>query len=300
MAELDAMAEQLTVVDIKRNGETVRVRFPELTDEERESKDFEIVRLGFSPKVPGWYMELFGYWFEGELWDGESRITAGSEANVEAYEWFAGYARRYGRKNLDKFGASYGNTASPQDAFLSGQVAMVQQGVWMHNFIDRFSPNMRWGAAALPASVEHTDGPVALIESDVLVVPRGAKHPDEAFAFIRYVNSQKVMEKLTLGQRKFSPLSEVSDDYVARHPNPAIQVFMDLAASPNAFWVPRTPIWTEYSAELRVATDRIYGGDVPTEQALGDAEARIQLRLDRVLNRWELVKDSRLAEWGGR
>lgn len=300
MAELDAMAERLTIVEIERGGETVRVRFPDLTDQEREAKDFEIVQLGFSPKIPGWYGELFGYWFGGELWDGETQITTSSGENVAAYEWFGGYARRYGRSNLDKFGASFGNTSSPQDAFLSGQVAMVQQGVWMYNFIDRFSPNMRWGASALPASVEHNDGPVALIESDVLVVPRGAKHPDEAFEFIRYVNSRGPMEKLTLGHRKFSPLSKVSDNFIARHPNPAIQVFMDLAASPNAFCVPRTPIWTEYSKEMLVATDRVYAGDVTVERALSDAQARMQMRLDRVLNRWELVEERRLAEWGGR
>ncbi len=300
IAELDAMVDQLTIVDIKRDGKIVRVRFPELTDQEREAKKFDLVQLGFSPKMPGWFAELFGYWFEGALWDGESKITAGSDANTAAYAWFGGYARRFGRRNLDKFGASFGNTSSPQDSFLSGQVAMVQQGVWMHNFIDRYSPNMRWGASAFPASVEHADGPVALIESDVLVVPRGAKHPDAAFAFIRYVNGQGPMEKLTLGQRKFSPLSVVSDDFVARHPNPAIQVFMDLAASPNAFWVPRTPIWTEYKKELLVATDRVYAGDVTAERALSDAQDRMQIRLDRVLNRWELVKDKRLAEWSAR
>ena len=135
------------------------------------------------------------------------------------------------------------------------------------------------------------------IRSGQLVVPRGARHPDEAFEFIRYVNQQEPMEKLTLGQRKFSPLSKVSDEFIARHPNPAIKVFMDLAASPNARWVPRTPIWTEYGNEIRVASDRIYAGSASAEQALADAEARMQQRLDRVLNRWELVKDKRLAEW---
>lgn len=300
IAELDEMAERLTVVEIKRGGEIVRVRFPDLTESERQAKDYNIVQLGFSPKIPGWFSPLFGYWFEGELWDGESQVTAASPGNVAAYDWFGSYATKYGRRNLDRFGASFGNFASPQDPFLSGQVAMVQQGVWMHNYIDQFAPNMRWGAAAFPGSVEHADGPIALIESDVLVIPRGAKHPVEAFRFIRYVNSQAAMEKLTLAQRKFSPLSKVSDDFTARHPNPAIKVFMDLAASPNAFWVPQTPIWAEYTTEIQVASDRIYTGDVSAQVALMDAQQRMQIRLGRVLNRWDLVKDERLAEWSGR
>ncbi len=300
IAELDAMAEQLTIVQIERDGEQFRVRFPELTKQEREAKDFDIVQLGFSPKIPGWYMPLFGYWFDGELWDGESQVTTASPANIAAYQWFGSYARKFGRRNLDRFGQSFGNFASPQDPFLSGQVAMVQQGVWMHNFIDQFTPSMRWGAAAFPASVEHADGPVALIEADVLVIPRGARHPNEAFEFIRYVNSQSAMEKLTLGQRKFSPLAQVSDDFVDRHPNPAIEVFMELAASPNAFWVPRTPIWAEYTVEVQVATDRVYAGDATAKDALDNAQRRMQIRLDRVLNRWNLVSDQRLAEWSSR
>ncbi len=300
IAELDAMAERLTIVELERNGRTQRVRFTDLTDEERSAKDYDIVQLGFSPKVPGWFIELYGYWFGGRLWDGDSLITTTSPQNVAAYEWFGSYARKYGRRNLDKFGQSFGNFASPQDPFLSGQVVMVQQGVWMSNFIEQFAPHMQWGAAAFPASTEPADGPVALIEADVLVIPRGAKHPDEAFEFIRYVNSQPVMEKLVLAQKKFSPLSHVSDDFTARHPNPAIGVFMDLASSPNAFFVPRTPVWAEYKTEIQVATDRIYAGDASAEQALMDCQARIQLRLDRVLARWNRVKDKRLAEWSRR
>jgi multiple sugar transport system substrate-binding protein len=299
IAELDAMAEQLTIVELKRNGETVRVRFPQLTQAERRARDFRIVQLGHSPKVPGIFVEMWGCWFGGELWDGDGRVTAAEEKNIEAFNWFAGYSKKYGRRNLDTFGASFGNAASPQDPFLSGQVAMVLQGVWMYNFIDQFAPGMRWGAAAFPSALPEGSADVTLIEADVLVIPRGARHPDEAFEFIRYVNAQGPMEKLCLGQRKFSPLIRVSDSFVSKHPNPAIRVFMDLARSPNAAMVPRLSIWNEYKDELLAAADRIYAGDATAREALGDAQTRAQRRLDRVLRRWDLVKDDRLQEWGG-
>ncbi len=299
IAELDAMAEQLTIVELKRDGENVRLRFPELTDAERDAKDFKIIQLGHSPKVPGMFVELWGYWFGGELWDGERQATAANDKNIEAFNWFAGYSQKYGRRNLDTFGASFGNAASPQDPFLSGQVAMVLQGVWMFNFIDQFAPGMRWGAAAFPSALPEGAAPVAIIESDVLVIPRGASHPDEAFEFIRYVNLQSPMEKLCMGQRKFSPLTQVSDSFVSIHPNPSIQVFIDLANSPNAVIVPRLSIWNEYKDEMLAAVDRIHAGSATVEEALGDVQKRVQRRLDRVLRRWDMVKDERVAEWGG-
>ncbi len=299
IAELEAMAEQLTIVELKRGGESVRVRFTELSEAERERKDFRIIQLGHSPMVPGWWTPMWGYWFGGALSEDEQTITAADVQNIEAYEWFAGYSQKYGKRNLDAFGASFGNVASPQDPFLSGQVAMVLQGVWMYNFIDQFSPGLQWGAAAFPSALPAGSAPVTVIESDVLVIPRGAKHPDEAFEFICYVNSQGPMEKLCLGQRKFSPLADVSDSFVREHPNPLIQVFMDLANSPNAVSTPQLSIWNEYQDEMQVAADRINAGSATAGQALEEAQQRVQRRLDRVVRRWDMVRDERLAEWGG-
>ncbi len=298
--EFERFAERLTIVELDRDGERVRVRFDELTDAEKQAKNFSIIQLGHTPKFPGWWLELWGFWFDGRLWDGDSQITVDTQANVEAYRWYGSYPERFGRRNLDTFGASFGNFASPQDPFLSGQVAMVIQGEWMYNFIDQFAPQLSWGAAPFPAMHPDPAGEVTVLESDVLVIPRGARHPDEAFEFIRYVNTQAALEKLNLGQRKFSPLAQVSEDFIRRHPNPAIKVFMDLAASQNARPWPTLPIWNEYKDEIRIASDRIYAGDTTVEQALADVRDRVQHKLDRALRRWDAVEDQRLAEWGAR
>ncbi len=300
IAELEVMAEQLTLVELTRGGEKVRVRYPELTEAEREAKDFKIIQLGHSPKEPGWWLEVWGYWFGGEVWDGDRTVTAMSDENVRTFEWLASYSQKYGRKNLDTFGASFGNVSSPQNPFLSGQVAMIIQGPWMHNFIEQYSPGMRWGVAPFPSGLGAGEPPVTVIESDVLVIPRGAKHPAEAFEFIRYVNSRGPMEKLCLGQRKFSPLTDVSETFISQHPNPYIEVFVDLAKSPRAKNWPRLPIWDEYKDEIRVASDQVYIGDTTVHEALGRVQERMQLRFDRVLRRWDLVEADRLAEWGAR
>lgn len=295
--ELDRMGEQLTLVEVVREGRPATVRFTELTPAEREAKQFKVVQLGFSPNEPGWWNEMWSYWFGGDIWDGDRRITAATPENLQAIAWFRGYADKYGLKNLQAFGSQFGNFASPQNAFLSGKVAMALQGVWMYNFIDKFAPRLDWAAAPFPSWDPENLPMVTIAECDVLVIPKGAKRPREAFTFMRFVNTQPAMEKLCLGQRKFSPLREMSDGFVARHPNPYIQVFIDLAKSPNVRTVPRLTVWNEYKDELRNAYDRVFLGLAAPEAALAEAERRVQWKYDRVLRRWDLIKDERLKEW---
>src|SRR5262249_40895364 len=103
-------------------------------------------------------------------------------------------------------------------------------------------PKMRWGAAPFPS--ETAGGPpVAIVDADMLAIPNGARHPREAFAFIEYLARQGPMEKLCLGQRKTSPLRDVSPEFRRDHPNPYIGMFQDLAASPGATPQPRISVW---------------------------------------------------------
>ena len=297
LAELDRMAEQLTVVRVARGGENVTVRYPELSEAEKKGLDFEILQIGHLPQEPGWWIALWPYWFGGRLWDGERRITVDEPPVQEALAWMASYARKYGVKNIRMFGASSGNFSSPQNPFLAGRVAMELQGVWMHHFVEKYAPHLEWGAAAFPSADPVRWPEVTLVECDTLAIPKGARHPREAFEFIRYVNTQPVMEKLCLGQRKFSPLAALSDNFMARHPNPYIGVFIRLARSPQACYVPRLAVWNEYRDEMLVATDRILSLTADPLSVGRDIQRRVQWKFDRVQRRWDLVRDVRQREW---
>ncbi len=297
LAELDRMAEQLTIVEVERDGEPVRMRFAEMTAEERAQKRFTIVQMGHLPQEPGWWSTMWGYWFGGRLWDGERTIMAMSEENQAAFAWVRGYAEKYGVDNMRSFGASFGNFSSPQNAFLSERVAMEIQGVWMYNFIEKYAPHLEWGAAPFPSVDPEVLPDVTIAECDVLVVPRGSPHPKEAFEFIRYVNTRAGLEKLNLGQRKFSPLVECSENFVSEHPNPAIETFIALARSPNARHVPRLSFWFEYRDELSTVNDRVLALMATPEEALSDVQKRVEWKGRRVWRRWDMIGEERLKDW---
>lgn len=298
MAELNEMSRRLTVVEIERSGKRERVPFSDLTPQERSGRHFTLVQLGHLPQDAGMYTAEWGYWFGARYYDGEGHILANDPGMLATYAWLQGAAEAYGTDNLRDFGSSFGIQQSGQTPFLSGVEAMVVQGPWWPNFIAKYAPGLEWGAAPCPA-VEGVAprGPLTVAQTDVVVIPKGAAHPREAFEFIRYLQRQEVAERLATAQQKFTALRRVSDGFLARHPNPAIRLFLELARSPEAKVLPRLSMWHEYNAEMSVATDRVLNLRATPAAALGEVEDRLQWKLDRLERRWERVGPERLVEW---
>ncbi|HZT42278.1 MAG TPA: ABC transporter substrate-binding protein [Chthonomonadaceae bacterium] len=240
-----------------------------------------ILQSGFMPSEPGWWNWGWGYIFGGKLWNGKDKITANDPNNVRAFNWIQSYAKKYGVTELQTFHSGFGNFSSPQNAFLSGKVAMELQGVWMSNFIQKFAPTLKWGAVPFPYPTDRPDlANSTFVDEDILVIPKGAKHPNEAFNFIAFVESQKGMEMLCLGQRKHTPLRKVSPEFWAHHPNPYIKLFASLPYSKNAISPPKIGIWPEYGSELNNVFDEISLMQKTPQQALDDVQARMQAKWD--------------------
>lgn len=243
-----------------------------------------ILKMGFLPTEPGWWPWQWAYYFGGDLWDGESRITMTRPENIRAYEWMASYAKRYGATTVQSFQQGFGGFDSPQNGFMDEKLATVNQGVWMSNFIKNHNPGMDWAAVAFPHPDDRPDlANPTVIDLDILVIPRGAKHPKEAFEFIKFATSQRGLELLCTGQKKHTPLKQVSPEFVANHGNPYVALFQELASSPNAFTPPKTPVWPQWSQELRSATERINLQQEEAQSALNKVERKMQPILDHVL-----------------
>lgn len=253
----------------------------------------EVEVSGFLHSEPGWWNWAWMCFFGGELWNGEDKITCDSPENVRGMAWVQSYAKKYGATKLQNFKSGLGKFGSPQDSFMSHKVSMVLQGVWMSNFINTFNPQLQWSAAPFPHPADRPDlANSTIAEADILVIPRGAKHPDEAFEFIRFVQSQKGMEMLCLGQKKNSPLLVASEEFYSKHPNPYIRLFTELAKSPNVITPPKMAIWPEYSAELKNAYDEIFINGADPQTQLRKVRERMQPLLDRSLAQKRLREEA--------
>ncbi|MEO6435403.1 MAG: extracellular solute-binding protein [Tepidisphaeraceae bacterium] len=265
--------------------------------------DGRLSRAGYFTMDSGWYIAVTGTWFGGGNWDAQrQRYTVATTQNQAAFEWIAGYSRRMGADVFQDFRSGLGGFASPTNPFISGAVAMVQQGPWMGNYIKAYGPDMSqamvpfvlepflprvvrlfnydWAVAAFPSAVPGVKD-VGYCESDTLMIPRGAPHPREAFEFIVYTQRSEVMEKLCKLTWKNSPLKKTSDDFVYTHPNPYVDVFDRIAASPTSKAIDQTPIYNWGLTQIDLAAQNTYLLKKSPHQALADAQAALDARLER-------------------
>ncbi|MBS1710547.1 MAG: ABC transporter substrate-binding protein [Armatimonadetes bacterium] len=243
-----------------------------------------IVRMGFLPSEPGWWNWAWGPIFGGKFWNGTDKITMTDPNNIEGYTWMGSFAKRYGSGTVQSFQQGFGGFNSAQNAFMDNKVACVLQGVWMANFIEKHNPDLDWGAAPFPYPEKRPDlANSSLLDLDILVIPVGAKHPKEAFEFIKFVQQQENMELLCLGQKKHSPLAQVSPGFFENHPNPNIELFQNLSKSGTTLAPPKTPIWPQWSDEINTMVQSINSGSKTPEQALRDVQTKMQPILDNCL-----------------
>lgn len=262
-----------------------------------------IIQAGYLPSVPGWYLNYTPYWFGASYWDAKThKFTLTDPGVVAAYDWIASYSRKLGKDASSEFNAGLGSAGSPQNPFLTGAVVMEQQGPWMANYIENLKPSMshvlwtrqeelkqspsdrlknyEWGVAPFPSAMPGLKD-VTYCTFDSFVIPRGAKHPREAFEFMAYVNRQDVMEQLCSLHCKNSPLKKVSESFINNHPNPYIREFERLASSENAHGVPQVPISMEVGNELSVMTQSIILLNAKPADILAKLQVQLQARYDR-------------------
>lgn len=240
-----------------------------------------LTQIGFIHSEPGWWNWWWGPLFGGKLVDDHGNLTANSPDNVRGFDWVQSYSRKYGAQALASFHNGMGQFDSPQNAFISEQVASEVQGVWMYNFIKRYNPKLDWAASPFPHPANRPDlANPTIADLDVICIPVGAKHPKEAFEFLKYLESQKGMEMLCLGQKKFSPLVKVSPEFYAKHPNKFVRLFADLTKGKNVYTVPKIGLWPEYQDDISAAFDSIVLMHKTAQEALDDVVKQEQPKID--------------------
>lgn len=273
-AGLDPDRPPLTVAELDRSAERLSIT----------GARGRIERAGFLPNLPAWWPYFWPIMFGGALYDASARRACiASEEGVAAYEWVAGYPRRMGAAATAEFGNAHNRSFhSPQDPFISGRVAMIVQGPWIANFIRMYAPQLDYGCTPVPTvdRAADADQPVGLLEADVLMIPRGAKHPEAAFEFLCFTQRREVQEQLAMDHAKSSPMRDVSPGFVDRHPNRGVQVHDRIVKSPRVQILPQTRAWQPYADSMIGAFDAIWAGaDVRT--TLDRVQSRAQTLIDR-------------------
>ena len=261
-----------------------------------------ITRMGFHHREPGWWVFLWGYMFGGSLYDpAANRATLATPENIQGYEWVRSYPREFGLQRVNDFRSTFGNYDSPLNPFLSGKLSMVIQGPWLANMINLYAPSLEYGVVPLPVaqSIHQPQAPIGLVDTDILVIPRGVRHPEASMEFIAYTQQQPITEQLATVHCKPSPLATSSEGFTANHPNTGVKVFDDIARSPRAFLVPKTRAWIQVRDELIWVFDQSWNDKGEPKDLLAAAQQRIQRALDAFADRERRLRASGASSGGG-
>lgn len=248
-----------------------------------------LTQVGFLPHDPGWWLWAQPLWFGGSLFDANGKVCVAKDpASVAGFSWLRQQTEGYGLDSLRRFMSGLGPFASSQHSFFCGKVAMVVQGVWFNKFINEYAPALEYGVAAWPArgAAFTADSPFTLTDADLIVIPRGARHPKESWEFLRYLASHNPraqtraelqgIEIVCMLQEKTSPLREWSPYFTDHHPHRHVKFFRQLESSAGARHLPSSGVWQEYARELTTAAERIYLLEATPEQALALVQSRME------------------------
>jgi multiple sugar transport system substrate-binding protein len=240
----------------------------------KKNPDGSVKVAAFLPRE-GWGLWNMPYMFGGEFTRGE-KINVNGPDDIAAWTWVNTFTKKYGLTETQSFRSSFGNYSSPQNPFLSGKLATYADGPWFSNFIRLYNPSLEWFAVPFPYPDGHPEyAGFSTLNLNTLMIPKGAKHPKEAFQFIAFVQKQANMEQLCMDQFCNSPLRAISTKFLTKHSNKEIALFDQLARSPRA--VPPVPLGvrSQIGTEVGNAVDLIDLGKATPQGALDAAQARL-------------------------
>lgn len=226
-------------------------------------------------------------WFGSGVWNAlfglayvqNGRMVVNGPENEKAWAWVSGFSKQYGRQETQSFMSGIGSAASSTNPFVTGKVATYIDGPWFSDFIHKYAPDSHWFAAPIPYPDGHHElKGFTMLCLNTLMIPKGCRHPKEAFEFVRFVQQQANMEQLCRDQHCNTPLSKASTTFVSTHPNKDIHVFEELMKSQNIIGPAKVGIYSQAMEEMGNAVDAIDLGRKTPHQALDDA----QLRIDQI------------------
>ena len=252
----------------------------EYTDKLDKKNGDTIERMGFSPLLGNGPPGIWGWTngFQPIADDGTFQLN--DPKHVETLEWVKTWIdQRYGGyQNHQNFKANFG--AAPNDAFMSGRVAMLVETNGYASQLNAFRPQvpkadgsgneeLQWGVAALPYKTE----PATASGGFALSIPKGSPNAEAAWEFIKCATGPDGQASWARDTYSMPARVEAASDPVLTA-DPNWQLFVDQmeVTKVNPF-VPEYPNWEQ---ELGNRYEKMWTGELSVQEALDEAQQAVQ------------------------
>jgi multiple sugar transport system substrate-binding protein len=225
-----------------------------------------IKSLAISPQLP---VYDYAYIYGGKFVDTEkNEITPQDPGFIQAMKQSAALWKKAGGSDkVNAFTSKLGAWLSADDPFFTGKYAMTFGGEWTGSFIKKFAPNLNYGIAPLPYDEKHPElKGAASVDTSTFYIPKGAKHPDEAWQFINWFLQPENIAEFDAGIGNLTPVIAAIDSPLFKDAA-GFQPFLDGSKNPNLQSFPASPYMGVYTNEIGVAFGDVLTGKISAEQA---------------------------------
>lgn len=238
-----------------------------------------------------------------------TKVTLNHPKLVETLDWLVKMTDASG--GVEKAAAFKGTWGiEVQAPFFVGKIAAMINGNWTFESIARYAPNLNFGVAPIYRrdiyKKEKKLVPITFSGGHAFAIPKGAKNPDDAFEFIRWItgiNGTRAYRNASIAfsksmDRPWAPiifayqaankesLEALAEQPVTQAIKDGVKLSFEIMAytrfrdrSPAALLMQR-----EFLGHAR--DEALYHKKTP-KQALDDATKAIQAELDRLIDEWE-------------
>lgn len=203
-------------------------------------------------------------------------VTPTEPAMVASLQFMYDWASIMSRNKVDTFFETFQPDSAPpsQNAFFSGQLAMVAAGNWFLQNIQEYAPGLHYGVTYLP--VPHAaQAPYTWSGGFSLAIPNGAYNSAGAYRFMRFVTGPVGQSIITQETRSLATWRALLGDRNLFPGNN--EFFAQLLKFSHSR--PPLPVWSELWDRLSTAQDQVVLHDATPEQALQAVYNHVQPQL---------------------
>lgn len=226
----------------------------------------------------GWHY-TWGFDFGGKFADlAACKVTPTDPGVLKAFQWMYNWNKSRGPQKVQTFLSTYNppNNPTAQVPYFTGHVAMFVSGPWVIQQINQYAPNTKFGVTYIPVPAAG-DKPSTWSGGWSVVIPKGAKNPDQAFQFMTWWTGKPGETAYTVGTQHLPTYLPVYNDtslYTGQ-----LKFFRDLMSISNSR--PPLPVGALYWDALTTAQNAVDLNSQTPEQALQQVYNQVQPQLQQ-------------------
>ena len=219
-----------------------------------------IDRFGFIPWLDYGNDNPFywGWMFGAKIYDTQTKkLYLTEQPLVNVYKWMNKYAQKKSPTEMKSFTSGFGALFSPDHPFMTGKVAMTVVGNWFTNALRIYAPNIEYAVAKVPTPAGGRAGGT-ILQSNVFLLPKGAKRPDLAYKFYNFCETTKVLandfdiwRSIPTNNKQFDEVSWTKKG------DPIYKIERELANSPNSGHAALTRVAAQLGDDLNALRDDV-------------------------------------------